>query len=161
VAPSSDLSSTGKTALITVLIVVAASIGGIAILWTVFRKWKLGRSKKFDQRLQPIDWQPTVDDDFMPRRHSPDGASYRSQSDNQSTVGYGATSGLTRGLDHDFTAGPSHLTPVGGYADLARGPSPQPYMQEALSRGPSLTRPNYDTSVPLHHQNNYGVQSTY
>lgn len=142
------------------------------ILSLAFRKWKLGSSKKFDQRLQPINWEPTAgeyphryltsltgnlsDDDVVPRRPSPDSASIRSGSE-----GHGSSPNLVRGLDHDFTAGPNHLAPIGGYADLARGPSPQPYMQEALSRGPSLTRPNYDASVPLHHQNNYGVQDTY
>ena len=40
--------------------------------------------------------------------------------------------------DHDFTAGPA--APVGGYADLAHGPSPQPPMQEALQHGPSINR---------------------
>lgn len=155
---SGGLSQPGKTTLITVLIVVGASVGAVAILWTVFRKWKLSSSKKFDQRLQPIDWQPTTDDDFAPhRRPGSDSASIHSGNESR----HGPTSNLSQGLDHDFTAGPSHLAPVGGYADLARGPSPQPYMQEALSRGPSLTRPNYDASVPLHHQNNYGVQDAY
>jgi len=38
--------------------------------------------------------------------------------------------------DHDFTAPPAtNLAPVGGYADLSRGPSPGPPMQEAY-RGP-------------------------
>jgi len=152
------LSQPGKTTLITVLIVVGASVGAVAILWTVFRKWKLSSSKKFDQRLQPIDWQPTTDDDFAPHRHpGSDSASIHSGTESR----HGLNSNLSQGLDHDFTAGPSHLAPVGGYADLSRGPSPQPYMQEALSRGPSLTRPNYDASVPLHHQNNYGVQDAY
>jgi len=83
--------------------------------------------------------------------------------------GYGATidhgrspSPLPPIPDHDFTAGPTTLAPVGGYADLARGPSPQPQMQEALTRGPSLTRPQYDQyGVPLHHQGGYGPQDPY
>jgi hypothetical protein len=29
---------------------------------------------------------------------------------------------------HDFTAGPAHLAPGSGYADLQRGPSPAPSM---------------------------------
>lgn len=146
------LSSKGKTALITVLIVVAASVGGVVIIWTIFRKWKLGASRKFDARLQPIDWQPTHDDggDFRPHRHS--GMSFQS---GFGQSGYGATSNHGHGSegghgtlgplpDHDFTAGPTaNLAPVGGYADLARGPSPQPYMQE---------RGNYNNQVPLHHQ---------
>jgi hypothetical protein len=155
---NASLSTKSKTAIITVLIVVAASVGGVAIIWTIFRKWKLGHSAKFDERLQPIDWQPTHGDDgdFRPHRNS--GMSHRSFG------GYGATSerGSDQGHgnlqpipDHDFTAGSSHLAPVGGYADLARGPSPQPYMQENLSRGPSLHASNYNAGVPIHHQGGY------
>jgi len=36
--------------------------------------------------------------------------------------------------EHDFTAAP-HLAPVGGYADLARGGTPQPQMHEAYGHG--------------------------
>lgn len=101
--------------------------------------------------------------------------------------GYGATSDLGHGAggsdyghgagvsalnpipDHDFTAGAS-LAPVGGYADLARGPSlvrgvsPQPQMHENLTRGPSMNRAAYDQSygVPLHHQGgSYGAADAY
>jgi hypothetical protein len=154
--------------------VVAASVAGIAILWTVFRKWKLGRSKKFDERLQPIDWQPTNQEDgngIVPHRRASTGASsFHSGVGHGTSVGRGAGGyggsdhghnssdhGHGHGLtipDHDFTAVPSTLAPVGGYADLARGPSPQPQMHQ-MSRGPSLTRPAYDVGVPLHHQAGY------
>jgi len=111
--------------------------------------------------MQPIDWQPTVDpgDDGLPghRRMPSSGSnrSYHSGSDHDGPnmagrggYGYGASSdhghgagGLVADLpSHDFTAGPTHLAPVGGYADLARGVSPQPQMQEALTRGPSVNR---------------------
>jgi hypothetical protein len=137
---------------LTVIIAIAASIGGITILWTIFRKWKLSSSKKFDQRLNPIDWQPTTDEDsgIPTHRRVPSGSSYRS----------GSTHAPTRNgagfppLEHDFTAG---VAPVGGYADLARGPSPT--MQE-LARGPSFNR-GYDVGsvVPLHHQAGYANEA--
>ncbi|KAJ4002488.1 hypothetical protein F5050DRAFT_28280 [Lentinula boryana] len=169
---SGATSSSVKTAGITVVIVIASCVGGIAILWTIFRKWKLGRSSKFDQRLQPINWQPTTEDSGIPthRRRASDSSSFhsgvhggasdmghRSSENGHST--YGAAD-LPPLPSHDFTAGPSHLTPVGGYADLARGPSPQPQMQETLTRGPSITR-NYDPNVPLHHQTGYGATDGY
>ncbi|KAG7099034.1 hypothetical protein E1B28_000914 [Marasmius oreades] len=145
-----------KSTALTVLIVIASSVGAVLLFWTIFRKWKLARSSKFDQRLEPINWQPTNSDEgIIPanRRRNSTASSFRS--------GYGATSGAGHAgsdhghrldvPDHDFTAGPA---PVGGYADLARGPSPQPMQQ--LGRGPSLTRPNYDVGVPLHHQAPYG-----
>jgi len=131
------------------VIVIASAVGGVAILWTIFRKWKLGRSNKFNQRLQPISWQPTTEDSGIPThrvRRASDTSSFHSglhaggsdmghSSENAHGV-YGA-SDLPPLPSYDFTAG---LAPVGGYADLARGPSPQ--MQEALNRGPSVNR-NY------------------
>lgn len=137
---------------LTILIVVLSVAVGVTLLWTIFRKWKLGRSDKFDKRLEPIDWAPSnPDEGIIPanRRHS-GASSFRSGSGH----GHGSN------MDHDFTAGSSNLAPVGGYADLARGPSPQPQMNEALRRGPSLTSgPHYDQygGVPLHHQTGYGA----
>lgn len=137
-----------------VLIIIASSIGGIAILWTIFRKWKLGRSSKFDERLQPIDWQPTDDrnDGIIPahRRAPSNASSFHSASahgHNGRVNSNGGTSNLQPIPDHDFTAG---VAPIGGYADLARGPSPP--MGE-VNRGAALGRGyEYDNGVPLHHQ---------
>jgi hypothetical protein len=134
---------------LTIIIAVAASLGGVAIMWTVFRKWKLSSSKKFDQRLNPIDFQPTVlEEDIIPsHRRAPSSGSSRS--------GHRTHNASDRALEqHDLTAGPS-TSGVGGYADLARGPSPNPQMSEQLSRGPSFNR-DYDYGVPLHHQGGYG-----
>jgi len=137
-----------------VLIAIASCIAGVAIIWTVLRKWKLGRSSKFDERLQPIDWHPTSGADGQ-RRFSTGASSFHSRGDGGSDHGH--SSGVP---DHDFTAGPATLTPVGGYADLARGSSPQPQMHH-VARGPSLTRPGYDVGVPLHHQAGYSAQDAY
>lgn len=116
--------------------------------------------------MQPIDWQPTNDqDDGLPRhRREGSGAShgsFHSGTGHIENSGYGATSENGHGSplnpipDHDFTAGATGLAPVGGYADLQRGPSPQPQMGE-LARGPSVARPSYDTyGMPLHHQGGY------
>jgi len=112
-----------KNTALTVLIVVAASVGGVAIIWTIFRKWKLGRSDKFDKRLQPADWQPS-------ERLSGDGGI----GNGSSVHGHGSNHGHGGGLgplpDHDFTA----AAPVGGYADLARGATYNPQMQESTHR---------------------------
>lgn len=146
---------------IIVLAAVGASIGGLAIVWTVIRKWKLKPSSRFDDRMQPIDWQPTVDDSGLPDHRR---ASVLSHGSFHSGNGHGSDSGhghanpaLETIPDHDFTAVPqAALAPVGGYADLQRGPSPQPQMAEALSRGPSVARPGYEQyGVPLHHQGGY------
>lgn len=63
---------------------------------------------------------------------------------------YNAGRSLTPLPDHDFTAGAAPLAPGGGYTDLARGPSPQPQMQEALHRGPSVNRGYGDYPAPAH-----------
>lgn len=115
--------------------------------------------------MQPIDWQPSGLDDHeaVPGLHRSGTAvshgSFHSAGHENSYGGHGSESGhgsntLQPLPDHDFTAGPTTLAPGGGYADLTRGPSPQPQMDQ-LARGPSVTRPNYDYGVPLHHQGGY------
>ncbi|KAF8917656.1 hypothetical protein CPB85DRAFT_1431184 [Mucidula mucida] len=146
-------SSSSGTAL-TVIIAIAASIGFVIVLWTIFRKWKLARSEKFDRRLNPIDWQPTNESDgpSVPgshRRGTSDTSSFHSGANH---AGYAYT-------DHDFTA-PAYNNGYGDYADLNRGATPQPPMAE-LARGPSVTRPAYDVGVPIHHQTGYGATDAY
>jgi hypothetical protein len=145
---------------IIVLIAVAASVGGVFILWTIFRKWKLSSSKEFDRRLNPIDWQPTngADDDgpMIPGHGRPRPASVvssRSGHGPTGSGGYGATrspssQGHSNPFD-DFDSPAKSSAPVGGYADLARGASPNPQMQEKYSAGYSAG------PVPLHHQTRY------
>jgi hypothetical protein len=113
--------------------------------------------------MAPIDWQPTNDDvGIVPahRRTNSRASSFNSSQNHGNSAGAGV---YRDQLNHDLTAAPTNLAPVGGYADLARGPSPQPQMQEALGRGPSMRSyndgrgPAYDTGVPLHHQTGYGA----
>ncbi|KAI9513056.1 hypothetical protein F5148DRAFT_1279105 [Russula earlei] len=145
---------------IKIIIALAASVGGCAIIWTIIRKWKFRPSDKFEDRLEPVNWQPTEHDSSLPtvRRMISNASSFHSAGhDNimglgRSNTTYNANRGLTPLPEHDFTAGPATLAPVGGYADLARGPSPQPQMQEtdALQRGPSFNRgeDNYYQAPP-------------
>ncbi|KAI0257682.1 hypothetical protein BJV78DRAFT_1164341 [Lactifluus subvellereus] len=156
----------------TILIVLAASVGGCAIVWTIIRKWKFRPSAGFEDRLEPIDWQPAEHDSGLPthRRVPSNASSFHSgghdggltRSDSQGSAANNAGRGLTPLPEHDFTAGPATLAPVGGYADLARGPSPQPQMQEALQRGPSFNHgyENY-SNLPPHHQGGYGAHEAY
>jgi len=152
--PSTGASSTTKTTL-TIIIALAASIGGIAIVWTLIRKWKFKPSDKFEDRMQPIDWQPSSPEEGLPGLHRATSThSHKSfysgghESDHGSSQQHG--NGIHRGPsplpEHDFTAGPSHLAPGAGYADLARGPSPQPQISQ-------MHEANY--GVPLHHQGAY------
>ncbi|KAF8846224.1 hypothetical protein BDN67DRAFT_1006693 [Paxillus ammoniavirescens] len=161
---SSTSSSSGMShAAMTILIVIAASVGAAIIIWTIIRKWKFRPSSDFEGRMQPIDWQPGSDEDTGfsgQRRRMSNASSFHSGSSHghgddqfRGQAGGHGTTALSPIPDHDFTAGATHLATVGGYADLARGPSPQPTMQEALGRAPSINRPHqYDQyGVPLHH----------
>ncbi|PPQ67099.1 hypothetical protein CVT25_005700 [Psilocybe cyanescens] len=159
-APLSGVAKTKSTTL-TVIIAIAASVGGIAIIWTIFRKWKLSSSKKFDERLNPIDWQPTTGEDDIVSKHrrTPSGASsFRSGSGHGHNNSAGRGAGGFAPLEHDFTAPSSNTAPVGGYADLSRGPSPT--MTENISRGPSFNR-GYGNGVAIHNQAGYGTNETY
>jgi hypothetical protein len=159
----------------TILIVLAASVGGCAIVWTIIRKWKFRPSAEFEDRLEPINWQPTEHDSDLPtvRRAPSNASSFHSgghdngglaRSDSQGGAAFNAGRSISPLPEHDFTAGPATLAPgaVGGYADLARGPSPQPQMQEALQRGPSVNRgyENY-LNLPPHHQGGYGAHDAF
>lgn len=54
-ASSSTSSSGGLHGLALIGVIVASSIVGIFLIWTLIRKIKLGTSKKFDSKLKPID----------------------------------------------------------------------------------------------------------
>ncbi|EIN14049.1 hypothetical protein PUNSTDRAFT_140438 [Punctularia strigosozonata HHB-11173 SS5] len=177
---SSGATSTGKVAktTITILIAIAASVGGLAIIWTIIRKWKFKPSSSFEDRMAPIDWNPAEKDTGLDipgthRRANSSASSFHSGSGHEENVagrgmggGYGAGSNDGHNIvpEHDFTAGPAHLAPVGGYADLARGPSPQPY---DYARGPSPQPQmqeaghNYDYGMPIHHQGAAPAQNMY
>ena len=130
------------------IVALAASIGAIALAWTLFRKWKLRPSSSFDERMQPIDWEPSgPEDSGLPGvRRTNSSASHGSFQSAGHGDGYGATSshghgGLEPLPEHDFTAVPAAHAPVGGYADLQRGPSPQPMAE--VNRGPSFNAHQY------------------
>jgi len=151
-AEPSSTSHTGRT-VITILIAIAASVGGIVIVWTIIRKWKLSKSDSFEDRMQPIDWQPTTGAGGLPvHRRASAASSFHSGAGHDPNIaaygvgdGYGSAdhnhgaAGLGPLPDHDFTAGTAnqHFAPVGGYADLARGTGPEPQMQEAYGHGPA------------------------
>ncbi|KIJ46452.1 hypothetical protein M422DRAFT_778461 [Sphaerobolus stellatus SS14] len=158
------VTTVGKRTII-ILAAIGGSIGAAAIIWTLIRKWKFGRSSSFDERLQPIDWQPTNDNiapagergfdrDFSERSHLERNGSTRSHGSFTSGNGHpaGSQDHLTADIPpHDFTAPApqSHLAPVGGYADLQRGPSPQPndyYRSASPYQGYEAQQPAYQAA---------------
>ncbi|KAF8528269.1 hypothetical protein JB92DRAFT_801553 [Gautieria morchelliformis] len=157
-SPASASGSVTKLQRNTIIILVAigASIGAAGIIWTIIRKWKFRPSSSFEDRMQPIDWQPTTEpheDRDMTERLSRNGST-RSHGSFTSGNNHGSNhDNLTVDLPpHDFTPGAAHLAPVGGYADLQRGPSPQP----DLHRGPSFRTPgDYQYEIPNPHGQYY------
>ncbi|PAV22148.1 hypothetical protein PNOK_0210500 [Pyrrhoderma noxium] len=128
---------------ITILIVIAATVGGSIILWTIIRKWKFSPSSEFEDRMQPIDWSPAPDhrsNDLHRTASNASHGSFHSGSEHGSARTYGTygnnnsnnnnNSNLVSDIpNHDFTAGPANMG--AGYADLTRGASPAPQMSQA------------------------------
>lgn len=121
------------------LIVTASCVVGGAAIWTVIRKWKFSPSRHFEDRLEPINWEPTQPSGLP---HDPTVAalargagSHRNgsigSSDDQHNGGRNMTSVQEQPISmapdfpppHDFTAG-NGANP--GYVDMYRGPSPAP-----------------------------------
>ncbi|KAF8578726.1 hypothetical protein K439DRAFT_450132 [Ramaria rubella] len=127
---SSSAPSSGPTPIqrntIIILVAIGASIGAAGIIWTIIRKWKFRPSSSFEDRMQPIDWQPTAEvhnDHDITEKLSRNGST---RSHGSFTSGNNHDQYIPDLPPHDFTPGPAHLAPVGTYADLQRGPSPQP-----------------------------------
>jgi hypothetical protein len=57
-----------KTTFIAI-IVVAAVVALAGIGWTVFRKLRLGPSRKFDEKMRPIDFSPHNDTLYVTPSH--------------------------------------------------------------------------------------------
>lgn len=112
-----------------VLIGLGASVVGILAIWFIIRKTKFGKSR---DRMNPEDWQPTMEEDnrdFDPSRIRRQSAASSFHSGGGAREDIFATSDHGHGShspaaypERDFTAGAS--APIGVYADLARGESP-------------------------------------
>lgn len=117
------------------IIVIAVVIGVALIGWTLFRKWKLRPSNRFDERMQPIDFSPT---DGFEKTH--DEASRQRQEFVDDL-----DKGLVRDLDHDFTAGPSPVGAGYGY----EGYKADPYYDQRYDQyGQAYPQDQYDQHAP-------------
>ncbi|OCF33528.1 hypothetical protein I317_02566 [Kwoniella heveanensis CBS 569] len=101
-------SGIGKTALIAI-IVVASVVGLVAIGWTLFRKWKLRPSNRFDKRMNPIDFSPhndNMDDDFFEKTLQRTASNSSASRQRQELVAELDDPNHVPGVPpHDFTAG--------------------------------------------------------
>ncbi|KAF8519142.1 hypothetical protein BU17DRAFT_90349 [Hysterangium stoloniferum] len=152
--PSSSTKITRNT--IIILAAIGGSIAAAGVIWTIIRKWKFRPSSSFEDRMQPIDWQPTHEDRDITEKLNRT-ASVRSHGSftsgnghTHSSGGHGAGGGdgLIADLPPlDYPAGPAHLAPIGGYADLHRGASPQPDFAH-----PVRAASPYQYDIPNPHQ---------
>jgi len=166
--PSSSNSSSSTNTItkntMIAIVVIAASVGGAAAIWTLIRKWKLGTSSKFDTRLQPIEWSPEGESGLPggirekdiggavgappateKRRPNSTGSegSFHSGDGNfgRNVTGNGNLFAEQDVPPHDFTAGPVQPYPAyeynAGYVDLQRNNSGgrAPDLQRARSNG--------------------------
>jgi hypothetical protein len=128
-----------KSVIIGLIVTGSVIVAGAAI-WTIIRKWKFSPSRHFEDRLEPINWEPTQSSGLP---HDPTAAALaRGNSQNSrrpsmesSVNGKNMTSvnhdSVTMAPDfppaHDFTAGASNGGGLGpNYVDMYRGPSPGP-----------------------------------
>ncbi|GHJ83656.1 hypothetical protein NliqN6_0058 [Naganishia liquefaciens] len=65
---TTGMSSGTKTAIIVVCVVGGIAVGAFA-LWTIIRRWKLRPSRRFDGRMNPLDFSPTSPDAFYEKTH--------------------------------------------------------------------------------------------
>jgi len=125
------------------LIVTASCVVGGAVIWTIIRKWKFSPSRHFEDRLEPVNWEPTQASGLP---HDPTVAALArgvttansnrngsiGSSDDPHAPGRNMTSVHDQPIStvpdfpppHDFTAGAGGV--AHGYADMYRGPSPNP-----------------------------------
>jgi hypothetical protein len=135
------------------IIIVASVLGGLLIIWTAVRKWKLRSSSSFQARLAPIDWQPDSDK-ATSGGLAPPAMSDVSDKDsirrNMFAPDYASTAQSSLAPPaHDFTAGTGagaagyarSASPLSNqYGGMQRTASPAPYGARAASPGPGLER---------------------
>jgi hypothetical protein len=134
-----------KSALIALIVAASCVVAAVAI-WTIIRKWKFGASRQFEDRLEPINWEPPVTGSGLPMNERDPAvvaiARGNSTTSQHPRTSFGSSDGTHSGAPggrnvagsvapdfpppHDFTAGPANLALGAGYADLQRGPSPAP-----------------------------------
>lgn len=141
-----------KTALIAI-IVVSSVVGLAAIGWTLFRKYKLKPSSRFERRLNAIDFSPNGgqrDDDYFEKAHSRHGSSDSAERHRKALVAeeFDGPANLVPGVpEHDFTAGPGYATTGGAGAGGAYG---------MYNSDPFAHTQSYDYDQTYAHSHNHG-----
>ncbi|SCZ98804.1 BZ3500_MvSof-1268-A1-R1_Chr7-1g09277 [Microbotryum saponariae] len=143
-ANKSSSSGLSKTALI-IIIAVASSVGFIGLVWTIIRKTAFGTSKRFDAKLEPIEWTEPVE------QH------HRDETYPYGSLGASGRNGSLRGT----TAGASGASL--GRSDSGKGSDRGGAMAEAYPQsipynGPAYVAAPYYGNAPA---NQYGARPGY
>lgn len=96
-----------QSALIAI-IVVASVVGAVGIGWTLFRKWKLRPSGRFDEKMRPIDFSPHaggMGDDFLEKTLQRSASNVSADRQRQALVAELDHNHVPGVPEHDFTAG--------------------------------------------------------
>lgn len=136
-------SGVGKKTLI-IVISVASAVGLVAAIWTILRKWKFSPSRKFEERLNPIDWDPLTEKDNEKVDRSP-------------SVGSGS---LLRTNSWGSSRGQA-ISEVTGYSSR---PVPSPANQfngTAPGYPPSYTSRGYVQEMPQQYPSNHSLTNPY
>jgi hypothetical protein len=173
--PKSGVSKRGP--MVTVGIVIGSCVAGIAIFWTVFRRWKFRRQSDGRLQVHPMDLPPTNAEGTGQHRFTTGGSFHPSNvvasprsfklgaSSGQSGSGADHNRESTGGssmsehswhsyrlsqANHGFSAGPTILEPA------SRSSVQTPLMHQIdIMRDPSISSmtslpPSYDVAVLLH-----------
>ncbi|WWC88494.1 uncharacterized protein L201_003405 [Kwoniella dendrophila CBS 6074] len=152
-------SGLGKTALIAI-IVVASVVGAAGIGWTLFRKWKLRPSNRFDKRMNPIDFSPDngdMNDDFFEKTLQRTASNSSASRQRRELVAELDDPNAVPGVPtHDFTAGTAG---VGAYAMYNQDPysHAEQYDYEAAYNQPG--QHGYDQNQHGYDQHQYPPQA--
>lgn len=112
-------SGIGKKTLI-IVISVASAVGLVAAVWTILRKWKFSPSRKFEERLNPIDWDPhTGEKEKLERTPSINSALTR-----QNSWGSGSNRGAAMTEVAGYARPPPSVASTGGFNGVAPGYPP-------------------------------------
>ncbi|SGY79401.1 BQ5605_C008g05122 [Microbotryum silenes-dioicae] len=140
-ASSSGLS---KTALI-IIIAVASSVGFIGLVWTIIRKTAFGTSKRFDAKLEPIEWTEPVE------QH------HRDETYPYGSLGGSGRNGSLRGTTVGASAASLDRSDSGKGSDRG-GAMAEAYPQSIPYNGPAYVAAPYYGNAPA---NQYGARPGY
>ncbi|GAA5937348.1 uncharacterized protein JCM15063_002880 [Sporobolomyces koalae] len=176
-AADSKSSSSGgiSHATLIAIIVVASCVGGIAAIWTIIRKTKFSPSKRFESKLEPIDFVPEVPvSGPYGGRGTGAAGGYEASLARSDSKGSYAAGGVAMSESGDRLAsipyqGPSSMGGYGGQPYYAGGganvgevyPSPPlGYPHEQPNHYPSLQRGPSSSSLLHQQQGNLGRMNT-